>query len=332
MAEKPGGKPAAAPKKSLHAEIGWFVWGLVGIGVLWFFMGGYARQESRQPYIKPAAPLDSGQTYGRVYVTNAAKEKQTLDLPEAPADIIRNLQSGLKEIFTRSKVATSENIYFDSMNSIAGAKESDIQKEYLEIDAGSSNKTAINISGLILRGSGFGITDYGISEEIPKVAKLPIMGVPYITDDLEVTAGGQVIVSSGKSPIGESFQVNICSGYLGQFQTFTPALRNDCPEPLVALESSSANAELSCRTFVATLPRCQAYGGSFPSDLSSDCKLFVTEKLNYNSCVSDHNRESNFYLPEWRVFLGRTSELWKNKGETIRLMNENGATIDALVY
>lgn len=333
MAEKPGGKPAgkpaAAPKKSFHAEFGWFIWGLVGIGVLWFFMGGYTRQDSRQPYIKPAAPLDSGQTYGKTYITNAAKEKETLDLPDAPADVIRNIQGGLRNIFTFSKKATSRNISFDG---IGGAKETDVQREYLRIVAESSNKALVNMSGLVIRGTGYGITDYGVGVKIPQVTKLPILGMPYITNDLEVPADGVAIVSSGKSPIGTSFQVNMCTGYMDQFQTFVPNLRHDCPEPLTELENSPARAENSCRTFVASLPRCQAYGGSFPSDISADCKAFVTGKLNYNSCVADHNAKNNFYLPEWRVFLGQTTELWKNKNETINLMNKDEEVIDTLVY
>ena len=45
MAEKPGAKPA---KLGFHAEFGWFIWGFVILGVLWFFSGGIYRESSHE--------------------------------------------------------------------------------------------------------------------------------------------------------------------------------------------------------------------------------------------------------------------------------------------
>lgn len=43
-------------------ELKWFFIILLVMWVIWFFTGGPARYENK-PFLKPAAPLDTGETY-----------------------------------------------------------------------------------------------------------------------------------------------------------------------------------------------------------------------------------------------------------------------------
>ena len=45
-------------------ELKWLLIILVVMWVIWFLTGGATKFESQKPFIKPAAPLDSGEVYG----------------------------------------------------------------------------------------------------------------------------------------------------------------------------------------------------------------------------------------------------------------------------
>ena len=332
MAEKPAAKPA---KLGFHAEFGWFIWGFVAIGALWFFGGGLQRESSHEgAYLKPPAPLDSGQIYGKYYEGSGSNGKTKLDLPEDPAIFLRNTIKGIEAFFTPApKIDTTVNSFTSilskkiSFDGVAGAKNSDPGTEYLRITASKNIKTPLSVSGLILRGNGL-----DTNETIPRAVNLLTLGVTAIKDSVSLPAGGRAIISSSRSPVGTSFRVNMCTGYLGQFQTYTPALRAECPEPLSELERIGPADENACVNFVKKIPRCEVYSGSFPSDISAACKAFVTEKLTYNACALDHKPDTGFYKDEWRLYLDETRELWKNSGEIIKLIDEKENVVDALAY
>lgn len=320
--------------KGLFKEFGWFFNLLIGLGLLWFFMGGYMSETAREgPYLKPPAPLDTGEAYGGKYVSpNGSGVKATLDLPESPAMVIRDLQQSVVDFLEESRQAIklhespllSKSLYIDGVD---GAKAKDAQKEYVVIRSTASVKGVAAVTDLTLGGTGF-----GLAARLPQAAALPILGTAYRQADVAVPANSRVIVSSGRSPIGTSFRVNMCSGYLGQFQTYVPALAQECPEPLAELASAGLSGDASCKAFVEDLPRCRAYNGSFPADVSASCRAFVTGRLTYNSCVSNNSAKAGFYKNEWRLFLEEKDELWKQKREIIRLYDKSGTAIDAVTY
>ena len=332
MAEKPAAKPA---KLGFHAEFGWFIWGFVAIGALWFFGGGLQRESSHEgAYLKPPAPLDSGQIYGKYYEGSGSNGKTKLDLPEDPAIFLRNTIKGIEAFFTPApKIDTTVNSFTSilskkiSFDGVAGAKNSDPGTEYLRIVASENNKTLLPISGLGLQGNGL-----DTNKTLPRAVNQLTLGVTALKDAVSLPAGGRAIISSGRSPVGTSFRVNMCTGYLGQFQIYTPALRAECPEPLAELNRAGLDNEKACASFVKKIPRCEVYRDAFPSDISTACKVFVTEKLTYNTCALDHAKDAGFYKDEWRLFLDSTSELWKNSGEIIKLVDEKEKMVDALAY
>jgi hypothetical protein len=64
----------------------------------------------------------------------------------------------------------------------------------------------------------------------------------------------------------------------------------------------------------------------------AECHSFIKEKVNYNGCVASHKNDSGFFKSEWRVYLGKNDELWKNKREMIILYDQQGKVIDQLSY
>lgn len=319
--------------KSLHSEFGWFIYGLLGLIALWFFSGGANREIAKAGiYLKPLAPIDSGEAYGSKYISETPSPKTTLNLPSAPADIVKNAEEKVATFFEDAQSASKIHgvsllLKTLSIDGFVGAQITSPSREYIRVILPSDSKKDEVLSGLTLRSGAL-----GISVKIPDGTVIPLLGVAYHNEPIILKPSGRAIVSTGRSPIGTSFQVNQCTGYLGQFQEYVPELRKDCPSPIDELKLYGPYNESVCRDFVDSIPRCTTSRTTPPSTLSSACKTFIVEKLNYNSCVLRHKNDSEFFTGEWRIFLGRTEELWKNKQEIIRLMNDKGETLDAITY
>lgn len=151
---------------------------------------------------------------------------------------------------------------------------------------------------------------------------------------ITLSAGDTVYLLTGVSPIGYNFKVNKCSGYLSQFQNFTPYLSTSCPAPRDEnLSSIPRRVENNaCFDYIDSLPSCREQVGSLPAGLSYECTNFITTKLNYNSCVDTHRGDKDFYQKEWRVYLGRSSTLWQSEREDIVLYDANGKIVSELTY
>lgn len=314
-------------------DFGWFIWGLIGIGIIWFLTGGlYSPSAHRGAYLKPPAPLDTGEVYGTYYEGNLKSDRSRLDLPRKPGEFIRRLTAGVEGYLEESKVAEeihstsllSKSIHFDGN---AGAKEDEAVDEYIRIVSSDRADRPVRISGLTLQGRA-----YGTAILVPQAAELAVIGETPKKSNVVLPPGGRALITTARSPIGASFRVNMCTGYLDQFQNYSPDLRKECPSPETELRDTELTGEKACVDFVKSLPRCRVYQGGFPKDLSSACRIFVEEKLNYNSCVAGHKYDEGFYSDEWRIFLDRSREIWAERNEIIKLVDEKGGIIDAIAY
>ncbi len=205
-----------------------------------------------------------------------------------------------------------------------GARKQDPSTEYITIQANKDNKKNVDISGWILKNSS------GEAVVIKKAARLPLVGVVNTESQISLKPGDTVTITTGQSPIGSSFQENMCSGYLGQYQDFTPAIEKSCP----SLEKDIENSGLDqlCKSYINSIPDCEASPEIIPSNLSSTCVSYVQNQLNYNSCVSANSASPNFYKSKWRIFLGMENEFWNNANDLVRLYNQSSKLIDSKSY
>ncbi|RJR12891.1 hypothetical protein C4585_02940 [Candidatus Parcubacteria bacterium] len=210
------------------------------------------------------------------------------------------------------------------------AVESSPNLEYVTLSAGWNNSSSIDITGWSLQSALSGVRAF-----IPRGASLFILGTVNTQTNIQLSPGDSVVVSSGNSPLGTSFRENLCTGYLNQFQTFTPRLPERCPQSHESVSLTAENLQAygeACIDFARSLPACVAPLNDFPANSSPQCVNFVASKLSYNGCVDTYRYRSDFSGDSWRVFLNSTRELWRNTHDAIRLLDAEGKTVDAITY
>lgn len=203
------------------------------------------------------------------------------------------------------------------------------QKEYLQLSVSNNAEGPISISGwsVVSEVTGKGGT-------LPRGTEVPRSGVINAVEPILLHPGDKAIIASGRSPIGASFRENVCIGYFAQFQSFTPTLPNSCPTPESELEKyygPNLVRDPSCIDYVDRLSRC-TLALSPPPTLSSSCQSFLTTHLNYNGCLTAHERDTNFKRTSWRIYLGRDAAIWRKDREVVKLLDADGKTVDMFSY
>lgn len=212
---------------------------------------------------------------------------------------------------------------------VSGAGSSDPKNEYIELYVAQDAGAPVNVSGWTLASD---VTGSAIT--IPKGTEVPISGIVNASQDIVITPGKRAILVSGSSPIGSSFMENKCIGYFSTFQQFYPPLPQNCPVPSDELSNYYGVGYIrdsSCIEYVNKISRCQV-ALSPPVTASNACQNFMIQYLNYNGCVTAHKNDSNFKGDVWRIYLGRTTPLWRTKYEIVKLLDSSGKTVDAFSY
>ncbi len=212
---------------------------------------------------------------------------------------------------------------------VVGAGASNPQNEYIEIRLSTKAKQPVTISGWRIASmvSGKGST-------IPYGTEVPRSGTVNASEPIVLNPGDRAILSSGRSPIGASFRENVCIGYFGQYQKFSPSLPRSCPIPKTELATRYEGNLVSdplCSDYTEKLSRC-SIALSPPPTLSSACQAFLINYLNYNGCLNTHQHDYSFKGTTWRVYLGRDSNMWRSDRETIKVSDRDGNTIDLFSY
>ena len=296
---------------------------IIALGFVWVFTGGPGRARlNKGIFLKPPAPLDSGKTYGKINLggsqvkvsTGGGTNKSSTDTEQAEV----NTSSSQFE----NKVSIK--------NSSTGPKKSSSLEEYITLSASSRNHEKISITGWMLESmvSKKQVTIGGATEVF-------ISGLVNSETPLKLAPGETVVISTGLSPIGASFKINKCSGYLEQFQDFFPELSKKCPYPndeFDEIVSGIPVTDMVCEDFVDSISRCEMELSAFPLGASNQCVEFVSNTINYTGCVKQHRNDLDFFTKEWRIFLGQNSEIWRAKRETIRLIDSSGKVVDTYTY
>ena len=289
-----------------------FILIMVILAFVWLFTGGPLRPSAKSGWF-----------------LNKPQQKAAQKTKEQTEEILGTKSSSSKSKLQSSSSQSSIRPDFVTLKT-RRAKETAPDQEYLEIKADKKNKSPVKITGWKLKGK----TDLdivigkGASYIYASIASQP-------QEDISLKPGEKAIVITGNSPLGTSFKLNKCAGYFEQFHEFTPELNTECPLLKDEELPSNLNNDDQCLDYIERVSSCQTvisvpYKYSFK--LSSSCQDFVTQNANYKTCLENHKGDADFYLPEWRIHLNRSEELWKKKRETITLYDDKNNVIDSKSY
>lgn len=298
----------------------WLIFIFIGLWIVWAFTGGPGRNISQEGvYIKPVfSPETSWLAYD--------KNKFSLNIGQTGEEIQQ--EESLEKVQEIAGVSSyKDKITIRNGNAVS----TDPNKEYLIIESSKDTQGKINITDWVLESS---VTGNRIA--IGKASYLPYTSTVNNEETVFLSPGGKALITTGRSPIGVSFRTNLCTGYFEQFQDFYPVLSRQCPRPedeadFITTGPNKLNDK--CIDYVESISKCTIVTNPLPIDMQYECSLYISSKINYNSCVENHkNTDSNFYGSEWRIFLNREDELWKSKRETIKLIDNNGNLVDTVTY
>ena len=205
-----------------------------------------------------------------------------------------------------------------------------VNDEYITLQADQNNRQQVSITGWKLQSA--------INKRTAVIYQGEEVYTPSASPNpgpIVLKAGDTVTISSGRSPIGTSFRENKCTGYLSQFQTFTPNLQEECPAPIDEISpynnSDQSNTQNDCLDYVRTLSSCRTDVNP-PSSLSDSCRSLIQNRLTYSGCVSAHQQDSDFKQASWRIYLGYTEKIWQNNREVLTLLDSEGKLVDSIVF
>ncbi len=202
--------------------------------------------------------------------------------------------------------------------------------EFLILQANYSNTAPVSLSGWSLQSA---VT--GVRIALPPAAPNFISGILNTVQQVALSPGGSAVVVSGTSPVGVSLRENICTGYLGDLQNFTPELNRECPSASDELALNAQNISTygdACIDYARTVPTCHFPGKDPKPSVSDACANFLLNRLSYNGCAYAHRAETSFYKNTWRLFLASNVNLWRDTHDVIRLLDEESRTVDVLTY
>lgn len=297
-----------------------FIVFIVGIGIAALLSGG--------------AKSAQNETQGPVFSSGGNNTTQEKPLTEKQVGReIKKIERGVKEIakdIQELEENKNASIYKDQITMrISGKASKDPKKEYATLEASAKNKTPIRITGFQFKSLSTNKTAT-VGQAVP----LFFSQGNNVNQDVYLKPGEKAYIVTGMGDMNNiSFQVNMCSGYHTQFTSFTPSLRQQCPlaeDEKNTIPTSPVND--SCFDFIERFPRCKIQTKPLPANFTFECRNFILETMTYSSCVDLHKNDANFYSKEWRIFLGRSESLWKSKREAIVLLDQDGKTIDTVIF
>ncbi len=215
----------------------------------------------------------------------------------------------------------------------ASLRTNDLKAEYLVLYANPNNARPINISNWSLQSM---VSDEWIG--LPQGVEVFAVGEVNELQDIYLRPGERAIIATRRSPVGLSFHVNRCSGFLEDTQDFQPPLRTRCIVPTELLPATVENIRTygdECVTFTHNLRSCTYVTADTRGvdTLSQACRDRIQPRLTQNYCTSIHASDADFYAPrEWRIFLNQDAPLWREDYEVVRLLDEEHRTIDVINY
>lgn len=259
---------------------------------------------------------------------NKTTQQKTLTVEEQKKEIEKQLKT-LKEQVQIEEDKITRSQYRDVVSLVHVNRSTKPGQEYVTIKVTGKTNTPIRVTGWTLKS-----LNSGVQVTIPKGTYLFFTGMLNTEEDIYLLSGETMYLVTGISPNGASFKLNKCSGYLTQFQTFVPYIRNNCPLPRNEDLSSIPKLTINdaCFDHIDRMSRCKIQTKPLPSNWSYECTNFIINKINYPSCINTHKEDQDFYMKEWRVYLKRSESIWKSKKENIVLYDSEGKIVDSITY
>ena len=310
-----------------------FILFLIALGIAWFLTGGASRPLAHAGwFLNPPAPLGNGQGYNIPTVpvpTVGTSTTGTRAVP-SPTQSIWNYFFNYRVGLGSAVGGTPDSPYAPYVSfSIAGARNSDPEQQYVVLRTSSQLNGALTVTGWTLEDA-----QTGIKAVIGNAAQIPALGGMNSATPVSIGPSATAYIVTGTSPEGVSFRVNKCTGYFNQFQTFAPPLSMRCPTPqdemLQHPELTAGNT--TCQDYVRTIPRCTLTLTAIPGNIGGLCQSFIQNTLSYNGCITAHQADPDFYDNAWYLYLGRNQALWNSSHDDIRLLDENGKLIAEVNY
>lgn len=248
---------------------------------------------------------------------------QNLSVSEQIKKVSRQIEE-LEEKIKKANEEAGASVYKGKVR-ISSVSKAGTNEAYIRLSAQSNLSSDILISGWKLRSKMTGGEQIiGPASNLPYTAPVAPIFLPR---------SGKVIVSQAYSPLGFSFRLNKCTGFLNQGRTFSPNLERICPTPREDAPALSPYIDQVCKNYINGLPSCEIPNSSnFPNSLNYYCRQYLLTEINYNSCVNKHINDSDFYRNEWRVFPYYGAYPWKADGDSIELLDDAGKVVDTFSY
>lgn len=266
--------------------------------------------------------VNNAKNSGTIGGSSSSKKTDVKTLIETEREVEELRKQIQEEEYKRNKSKYSDMVTISSL-----IKSSDPNKEYLTIKVSSRATTTVPVTGWRISSNYSPVSVY-----IPKASYLYFSGMQNAEENVVLKARDTLYVITGHSPLGVGFRSNKCTGYLDQFQTFTPSLVDNCPLPEnIATQYINDNlVNESCLRYIDSLRRCEINTKNIPLNWTAECKNFISEKINYPYCIKTHKNDSDFYENEWRVYLKRSDSIWTARRQTITLYDNEGKIVDTI--
>ena len=307
---------------------------LLILGGVWVYTGGPERSQGEGPFLNPTWPFGSGGTYGNVPMftfTGGTSSSYYGSNGNSYGGSQSDQPSFLDTFFGFRGTSVKEDSPYAGQVTleIGNARSSDPAQEYIVVRTAYNLEKSITISDWALEEDAG-----GIRVSVGQAALIPFLGQVNSQSPITLPPQSTVYITTGRAPNGTSFRVNQCTGYFEQFQNFYPQLSRECPDPSVEIlrNPELIAGNIDCHEFIDRLPSFELAINALPGTIGAGCSSFILNELSYNGCINAHKNEAGFYRNEWRIFLNRDQEVWRNSYERIRLLDENGKVVDSIGY
>jgi hypothetical protein len=318
--------------------------------VAWFFMGGPEKLAARSgerrepPQQIATTPEERVQVlamrleslyegdflYSRPDLTPYERERE---LESAILRTEKELEDALQDLKKAEEIARRSTFHgMVSIEKVGTPRGSDPQGEYVRIRADRRNRDRVDITGWQLYSP---IT--GTMAIIGTASTIPVPRKSTGQESILLEPGQRAFITSSKSPIGTSFQTNLCTGYFEQSYSFTPALNKQCPRPREmdlpqrTVQNPRGLDDACLDHLERRNTRCLT--PEMAPELTARCRSYINANFTYTGCLNQNvGSVSLTKNSEWRIYLGSGLRLWKDKREEIELLDAQGKLVDVFNY